>query len=148
MPILLYSICGMPTTAWLAKRCHVHTGIRTSEPGAAKAEHGNLTAAPPGQPLDLAVERRFNSSTYLEQGQCHISQILFYCLAGSVSTPEEQYSPKGQDCGSFIFDFLSYSQRFAKISFKKINIILKDACYSKSFNKGILEKNVDDIITT
>ena len=25
MPILLYFICGMPTTAWLAKQCHVRT---------------------------------------------------------------------------------------------------------------------------
>ena len=25
VPIFLYFICGMPTTAWLAKGCHVHT---------------------------------------------------------------------------------------------------------------------------
>ena len=25
VPILLYFMCGMPTTAWLAKWCHVHT---------------------------------------------------------------------------------------------------------------------------
>ena len=25
VPIFLYIICGMPTTAWLAKQCHVHT---------------------------------------------------------------------------------------------------------------------------
>ena len=25
MPIFLYFICGMPATAWHAKRCHVHT---------------------------------------------------------------------------------------------------------------------------
>ena len=25
MSIFLYFICGTPTTAWLAKRCHVHT---------------------------------------------------------------------------------------------------------------------------
>ena len=25
MPIFLYFICGTPTTAWLAMRCHVHT---------------------------------------------------------------------------------------------------------------------------
>ena len=25
MPIFLYFVCGRPTTAWLAKRCHVHT---------------------------------------------------------------------------------------------------------------------------
>ena len=25
MPIFLYILCGMPATAWLAQRCHVHT---------------------------------------------------------------------------------------------------------------------------
>ena len=53
MPIFLYSICGMPTTAWLAKRCHVHTqdpNRRTCEPWASEAECVNSTTAPPGHP--------------------------------------------------------------------------------------------------
>ena len=51
VPIFLYFICGMPTTAWSAKQCYV----RTRDPnqrtlGRREAECANLTAAPPGQP--------------------------------------------------------------------------------------------------
>ena len=67
MPIFLYSICGMPTTAWLyAKRCHVCTrdpNWRTL--GCREAEHANLTAAPPGWPLLL-----FSYSVCIRCGCC------------------------------------------------------------------------------
>ena len=51
VPIFLYFIRGAPTTAWLAKWCHVRTRIWTSEPRAAEAECATLTTAPPGRPL-------------------------------------------------------------------------------------------------
>ena len=53
MPIFLYFTCGTPTTAWPAKRCHVHTRDPTGEPQAAEAECVRLTAAPPGWPLGI-----------------------------------------------------------------------------------------------
>ena len=59
MPIFLYCIRGTPTTAWRAKRCHVHT--RDSNcwtPGLGEAECVNLTAMslgwPPWSSLDYA----------------------------------------------------------------------------------------------
>ena len=49
MPIFLYFICGMPTTAWPAPR------IRTGKPRATESEPENLTAVPPGQPPSLEL---------------------------------------------------------------------------------------------
>ena len=53
MAIFLCFVRATPTTAWLfAKRCHVSTpdpNPRTL--GLREAEHANLTAVPPGQPL-------------------------------------------------------------------------------------------------
>ena len=45
MPIFLYFICGTPTTAWLAKRCHVRTRDPNQRTGAAEVERANLTCA-------------------------------------------------------------------------------------------------------
>ena len=50
LPIFLYFTCGMSTTAWLAKRCHVRTRNLNQRNPAAEVERVNLTAAPPGQP--------------------------------------------------------------------------------------------------
>ena len=48
VPIFLYVICGMPTTAWLGEWCHVpHPGSELANP-AKEVEHAHLTAAPPG----------------------------------------------------------------------------------------------------
>ena len=58
MPIFIYFICGMPTTAWRAKRCHVRT--RDSNrwtPGHREAECANFTTAPLGQPLDAFLSK-------------------------------------------------------------------------------------------
>ena len=52
MPIFLYFICGTPTTAWLAKRCHIRTqDLNRRTLGRREAERVNLTAAPLGWPL-------------------------------------------------------------------------------------------------
>ena len=52
MPILLYFIRGMPTTAWLLPSGAMSApGIRTGEARAAEVERPNLTTAPPGRPL-------------------------------------------------------------------------------------------------
>ena len=51
MPIFLYFICGMPTTAWRAKGCHVRTQDPNQRtPGRREAERVNLTAVLPGRP--------------------------------------------------------------------------------------------------
>src|SRR3712207_4915916 len=51
MPILLYFICGMPTTAWLAKWCHVRIqDPNRRSPDHREADRVNLTAAPLGCP--------------------------------------------------------------------------------------------------
>ena len=44
-------MCGMPTTAWRAKRYHVRTQDRNRRTlDHQEVEHANLTASPPGQP--------------------------------------------------------------------------------------------------
>ena len=52
MPISLYLIRGMPTTAWLfAKWCHVRTwDLNQRTLSCQEAERVNLTTAPPGRP--------------------------------------------------------------------------------------------------
>ena len=51
MPIFLYFICGMPTTAWLDKQCiSPSSGSAPGEPWAAAAECANLTTMPLGPP--------------------------------------------------------------------------------------------------
>ena len=53
MPIFLYFIRGTPATAWLATPCHVHTqDLNQRTPGRRDVECANLTAVPPGQPLE------------------------------------------------------------------------------------------------
>ena len=48
-PIFLYFICGTPATAWLRQAVRRSASeIWTGELRAAKAEHANLTTAPPG----------------------------------------------------------------------------------------------------
>ena len=52
VPIFLCFICGMPTTAWLDKRCVCRSAPRIwiGKPRATESERANLTAAPLGWP--------------------------------------------------------------------------------------------------
>lgn len=50
--LFFFFVCGAPTTAWLAKQCHVCTwDLNRRTPGRREAEGANLTTAPPGRPL-------------------------------------------------------------------------------------------------
>ena len=52
MPIFLHFICGKHTTAWLAKRCPVHTRVPNWwTTGCREVERVNLTTVPLGRPL-------------------------------------------------------------------------------------------------
>ena len=54
VPVFLYFICGIPTTAWLLPSGAMSAPwIRTGEPLATQAERAHLTAVPPGQPQVL-----------------------------------------------------------------------------------------------
>ena len=66
MPTFLYFICGTPTTAWLAKQCHVHTQDPNHEPWAAEVEHAHLTTAQLGQPPVLSIFKILMNVLYSE----------------------------------------------------------------------------------
>ena len=53
VPIFLYFICGIPTTAWLDERHHVCPQNLNHPTQATKPEHATLTAPPSSQPLLL-----------------------------------------------------------------------------------------------
>ena len=53
VPIFLYFIYGMPTTAWLCQAVPcLPPGSKPVNPGAPKCKHANLPAAPPCRPLN------------------------------------------------------------------------------------------------
>ena len=89
VPIFLYFICGMPTTAWLAKRCHVCTwDLNRRTPRSTEAEHVHLPAVPPGRPLLLKI---FKPMTKLKELSSEllldlpIVNILLYLFSFSLS---------------------------------------------------------------
>ena len=53
VPIFLYFICGTPATAWLDKRCHVHTQDPNLRTLGCEAEREHLTSASLGWPLQV-----------------------------------------------------------------------------------------------
>ena len=64
--IFLRFICGTPTTAWCAKRCHVRTrDLNRWTLGHREAEQANLTAATPGRPLVCLHFNEYSNNTQL-----------------------------------------------------------------------------------
>ena len=75
MPIFLYFICGTPTTAWRAKRCHVHTwDLNRRTLGRQEVERANLIAAPPGWPLGVIF------STVVGLGSPSVDSWVLGCM--------------------------------------------------------------------
>ena len=66
MPIFLYFICGTPTTAWLAKRCHVHTQDPNRQTPGCQGGRAHLIDVPPGSPCQ---------SIFICQFYCHVIKL-------------------------------------------------------------------------
>ena len=80
MPLFLYFICWMPTTAWRVKQCHVSTGIWNSELWATEVECAHLTTVPPGRPLSPRFESHLCHSKLCDLGQVTYPLILQFSL--------------------------------------------------------------------
>ena len=55
VPIFFYFICGMPTTAWLAKQCHVRTGDPNRPTPGHRRGPCTLNLCATGQPLETVL---------------------------------------------------------------------------------------------
>ena len=90
MPIFLYFICGTPTTAWLAKRCHVRTGDLSRQTPGRRSGMCALNRVPLGRPSSSTLN--YPNPPLPEVWFCFsgffkiVSRLLLNCLNFQIST--------------------------------------------------------------
>ena len=93
LPIFLCFICGTTTTAWLAKRCHVHTRDPNQRTPGHWVEGANLATPPSGQPLPTTF---LQTSCFLSTLQCFpcIPHFIFFTFLPTHFSFLRVYFPK------------------------------------------------------